>query len=60
MYQDTRQIKKHAIKISLDDDINEAVDEIVNKTGGQKSAIARKLLIEGLKIHESKFKEKPT
>jgi hypothetical protein len=48
MYQDPRLIKKHEVKIRLDDNINELLNSFFNVSGGQKSVVVRDILIKGL------------
>ena len=48
MYQDPRLIKKHEVKIRLDDDVNELLESLVNITGGQKAVMVRDIFIKGL------------
>lgn len=53
MYQDPRLIKKHEVKIRLDDDVNELLESLVNVTGGQKAVVVRDIFIKGLLEAES-------
>ncbi len=48
MYQDPKLIKKHQIKISVDDEVNELLEALTNASGGQKSVVARDILMRGL------------
>ena len=50
MYADPRLIKKHEIKLRIDDDTNELVEALVKNTGGQKSVISRDIFLRGLKL----------
>jgi hypothetical protein len=50
MYADPRLIKKHEVKVRLDDDVNALVDALVKNTGGQKAVIVRDIFLRGLGV----------
>lgn len=50
MYADPKKIKKHQIKISLDDESNELIEALTNASGGQKSVVARDILLRGIAV----------
>ncbi len=48
MYADPKKIKKHQIKLSVDDEINQLLEALTNAAGGQKSVVARDIFMRGL------------
>lgn len=48
MYADPKNIKKHQIKLSVDDEVNELLEALTNVSGGQKSVVARDIFMRGL------------
>lgn len=48
MYDDPANIKKHTIKVRLDDFDHEEVKLITKLSRGQKAAVARELILRGI------------
>lgn len=55
MYADPKNIKKHQIKLSIDDEVNQLIEALTNATGGQKSVVARDIFMRGLAQSVSKM-----
>lgn len=55
MYADPKNIKKHQIKLSIDDEVNQLIEALTNATGGQKSVVARDIFMRGLAQSVSKI-----
>ncbi|MFM2193995.1 MAG: hypothetical protein RLZZ460_665 [Chloroflexota bacterium] len=48
MYADPKRIRKHVLKVCLDDYEAKVIDQIVAQTGQQRQVVLRELLLEGL------------
>lgn len=55
MYADPKNIKKHQIKLSIDDEVNQLIEALTNATGGQKSVVARDIFMRRLAQSVSKI-----
>lgn len=54
MYNDPGLIKKHHVKVRLDDYLNDEIEALCKITGAQKAVLCRQLIEIGLKeIHAS-------
>lgn len=49
MYDDPRHLRDHVVKVSLNEDEMELLGAIAKFNGHQKSPLARKLLLDGLR-----------
>ncbi len=59
MYNDPRHIRKHAVKVSLNDDEAIFVEKAAELAGSQKSAFLRELALQKLEeLREEKDREK--
>jgi len=50
MYRDPALIKKHIVKVRLDDDLNRQVEALCDFTGEQKAVVMRELVEAGLRL----------
>jgi hypothetical protein len=57
MYSDPKRIRKHVLKICLDDYESEIIDRLVRETGEQRQVVLRKLLLQSLQRYESRKAE---
>jgi hypothetical protein len=48
MYADPKRIRKHVLKVCLDDYEAKVIDQIVAQTGQQRQVVLRELLLQGL------------
>jgi uncharacterized protein (DUF927 family) len=53
MYADPRKIRKHVLKVCLDDFESEHIDRIVRETGEQRQVVIRTLLLKALEQLQS-------
>jgi hypothetical protein len=49
MYADPKLIKKHILKVCLDDYTSDRIEDIVKQTGEQRQVILRRLVLASLK-----------
>ncbi len=60
MYADPKNIKKHQIKLSVDDEVFALVEAITNASGGQVSVVSRDIFMRGLAQSVNKIKSDNT
>lgn len=60
MYADPRKIKKHQVKLSLDDEVFELLEALTNVSGGQMSVVTRDIFMRGLAQSVNKLNQNST